>query len=399
MDFDPETTLSRAGQTVDSGPRGDGTSSHSPASHSIEPAGRTNGTSSPRPSSSPRTTLEQTLADLDGGAGAVACSTGRSAMAAVTHLLDADAHLICGRECSADTAQFFSHLDERGTLSVSYRDPSNLQALTTALRPTTAALWVETPSNLRLRIADLDALSEFADANDLLLIVDNTVLSPVAQRPLDLGADLVVYSSIQRLNGHSDVTGGAVVAHSTARAEALDSIADAYGLYASPADSKLILRGTKTLSVRVQQHEKNARSVVYELDAHPAVNRVFYPGLRTHPGHKAARRQQDGYGSLVSIAVDETVNINALFRAFNVFSVGQARGSVESTIEHPASMSRASSPHAPHEGATIPPNLVRLSVGIESTDDLLHDLERALDTARAPETEPAHTPQPVQTRT
>ncbi len=301
------------------------------------------------------------------------------------HLLNADAHLICDREYSPNTGHLVSPLDERDRPSVSYVDVSDLEALTDAVRPNTAALWVETPSTPRLRIADLEALAQFADAQDLLLIVDNTVLSPILQRPLEYGADLVVYSSIHRLDGHADVTGGAVVAKTEALAHALETAAARHSLHASPADARLILRGTKTLSVRVQQHENNARSVAYALDEHPAVDQVFYPGLRDHPDHETARRQQDGYGGLVSFVVDEEkINLDSLLRTTDVFSVDETQGGVESTIAHPASMSRSSLPSDEQGATSLPHNLVRLSVGIESTDDLLQDLEQALDAAQTP---------------
>jgi cystathionine gamma-synthase len=288
--------------------------------------------------------------------------------------------------CSPGTAQLFSHLDARGALSVSYEDVSDLEALTDAVRPTTAALWVETPSNPQLRIADLEALSQFADAHDLLLIVDNTVLSPILQRPIEYGADLVVYSSIHRLDGHGDVTGGAVVAKTEALAQTLETAAVRHSLQASPDDCRLILRGTKTLSVRVQQQENNARSVAYALDEHPAVERVFYPGLRTHSEHTTARRQQDGYGGLLSIEVDESVDVHTVLQATDVFSVDETRGGVESTIAHPASMSQGSFSQKQREAGGISERLVRLSVGIESTDDLLQDLEQALAAAQTDST-------------
>lgn len=375
MDFDPETTLSRAGQSC----RGDSAPAHPPASHRLDASAPESDASS---HSSPQDTLEETLAELDGGAGATACATGLSAVSAVTHLLDADAHLIRTRECSSDTAHFLSCLDEQSKLSVSSHSVSDPEALTDAVRPSTAALWVETPSSAQLRVADLEALSDFADAHDLLLVVDNTVLSPVVQRPIEHGADLVVYSSIQGLNGHSDVTGGAVVARTARLANELARVAETYGLNASASDSQLILRGVKTLSVRMEQSEKNTRSIVHVLDEHPAVERVLYPGLRTHPGHDTARRQQDAYGSVVSFVVDETeVDVDRLLRAPDVFSHDDSLGGVGSKIGRPASTHR-DPVGAEHEDASSPPcSLLRLSIGIESTDDLIHDLEQALEGA------------------
>ena len=226
-------------------------------------------------------------------------------------------------------------------------------------------------------------LSEFADAHDLLLIVDNTFLSPLLQRPLDYGADLVVYSTTKYLNGHSDVVGGAIIARTEALAEKLDFTANAHGTVAAPFDSWLVLRGVKTLPVRLRQHETNARALAHFLNEHPAVKRVCYPGLRDHPGHEIARKQQNGYGGMVSFFVHEKrVNVNEVLRSTEVFALAESLGGVESLIEHPATMSHTSMAPEQREDAGITDNLIRLSVGIESTDDLRADLDQALDTAR-----------------
>jgi cystathionine gamma-synthase len=336
------------------------------------------------------------LADLDGGAGAVACSTGRAAVSTVLSLFDAGAHLVCARECPVGTERLLARLADPGALSVSYADPSAPEALAEAVRPETRALWVQTPSTPLLHVADLDALAAFADAHDLLLIVDNTVLSPMLQRPIEHGADLVVYSSTTYLNGHADVEGGAVIARSAALAEALDEAAEAHGTGAVPFDSWLVLRGAKTLPVRMQRHETNARSIAYVLYEHPAVERVYYPGLRDHPGHEIARRQQDGYGGIVSFVVDEEqVDAAEVLRSTEVFAPAESLGGIESRIEHPATMSHASMSPEQRAEAGIPDGLLRLSVGIESTDDLADDLEQALDAARASTAEPVPQREPM----
>ena len=383
MDLDPETTLTLAGQTVDDSFNSVVPPLYQSAIFQFDDVGETKGFDYTRSGNPTRASLEETLADLDGGAGAVACATGMAAVSTVTSLFDADAHLICAHDCYGGTERLFSHLTDQGKLSVSYEDLSDREALANAVRPETEALWVETPSNPLLRIVDLEALSEFADAHDLLLIVDNTFLSPLLQRPIDYGADLVVYSTTKYLNGHSDVVGGAIIARTEALADELDFTANAHGTVSAPFDSWLVLRGAKTLPVRLRQHETNARAIAHFLDDHPAVKRVCYPGLRDHPGHDIARRQQNGYGGMVSFFVDEAqADVKELLRSTEVFALAESLGGVESLIEHPATMSHASMAPEQREEAGITDGLIRLSVGIESTDDLRTDLDQALTAAR-----------------
>ncbi len=364
MELDPETTLSHAGRDLDAcfaavpppPTRGDGMST---ADASDAPA---------------REALETTLAHLDGGAGAVACSSGRNAVETVTHLLGDDAHLLCARDLRPETADRFAALEQQDALSVSYEDPSDREALTNAVQPNTEALWVETPSGALLQVVDLETLAAFADANDLLLIVDNTVLSPLLQRPIEHGADLVVYGSTTHLSGHADVEAGAVVARTETLAADLAHAARAHQTGASAFDSWLVLRGAKTLSTRLQKHETNARSIAYDLNEHPAVDRVFYPGLRDHPRHDTARAQQDGYGPLISFVVSDEVDADALVAATEIFSNTEHVGGIESRI------TTADTP-------TGDETVVRLSIGTEATTDLEDDLAQALDTAQVTEQE------------
>ncbi len=396
MDFDPATELTLAGQDLDTSYNSIAPPLYQSANFRFEDVGETKGFDYSRSGNPTRGSLEDILADLDGGAGAVATSTGMSAVATVTHLFDTDAHILCAHDCYGGTERLFSYLADQGKLSVSYRDLSDPEALADAVRPTTEALWVETPSNPLLRIVDLEALAQFADAHDLLLVVDNTFLSPALQRPLEYGADLVVYSTTKYLNGHSDVVGGAIVARTEALAEDLDFVANAHGTVAAPFDSWLVLRGAKTLPVRMRQHETNARAVAHALDEHPAVARVWYPGLRDHPGHETARKQQDGYGGMVSFVVADDVEVETLLRSTEVFALAESLGGVESLIEHPTTMSHASMAPEQREAAGITDDLVRLSVGIESTDDLLQDLDRALEAARTAPSPPEPEAVPVQ---
>lgn len=372
MELDPETTLSHAGRSL--GECLDHTvPSRPPSPDDVSDDG---------PSSS-RRALEDTLSCLDDGADAVACPSGRAAVQTAAGLLDADAHVLCAQDCGPTTA---SALDESSRLSVSYEDVSDREALTDAVQPNTAALWIESPSHAQVRVYDLETLAAFADANDLLLIVDNTALSPVLQRPIEHGADLVVYTSTHPLTGQSDVDGGAVVARTEAQAATLRTVARTQDTTASAFDSWLTLRDIKTLPARIQQHETNARSLAYDLNEHPAVEQVFYPGLRNHPDHATAREQQDGYGHLVSIVVDpEQVDVPRFLAATELFTVQDGPGGVSSRV------------HRPDDSNA----LLRLSIGTESTTDLETDLAQAFAAARiddADPTEPIREPVPVTNR-
>lgn len=397
--MDPETRLTRAGQDIDDSSGGAVPSLPQSVLSEFDGVDTSSGVADARSGAPVRRSLENTLADLDGGAGAVACATGMAAVSTVTSLFDAGAHLLCTRACSANTKRLFSHLAEQGKLSVSYEDLSDREALLDAVRPNTEALWVETPSNPLLRIFDLKALSDFADAHDLRLIVDNTLLSPLLQRPLDYGADLVVYSTMTHLTGHSDAVGGVVVAGSERVSDELNFLATTHGTVYPAVASRVALRGSKTLSVRGQQHETNARAIAYLLHEHPAVERVHYPGLRHHPNHKRARQQQEGYGRVVSFLVDEDrVDAEDLLRATEVFTPAESLGGMASIIEHPATMSHDSKSQKQREEAGITNNLLRLTIGIESTDDLKGDLEQALEAAQTTSSTPVHRQEPMSVR-
>jgi len=375
MELDPETTLSHAGRSL--GECLNHTVPSRPPSPGDDPD---NG-----PSSS-RRALEDTLSCLDNGADAVACASGEDTVRTVAGRFDADAHVICAQDCGPTTTSVLSDLDAEGRLSVSYENASDREALTDAVRPGTEALWIESPSHSRLRVYDLETIAAFADANDLLLIVDNTALSPFLQRPITHGADLVVYTSTHHLTGQSDVDSGAVVARTDAQAAALRDAAHAYDTTASPFDCWLTLRDIKTLPARIQQHETNARSLAYDLNEHPAVEQVFYPGLRTHPDHATARAQQDGYGHLVSLVLDpEQVDPNRFLAATELFTVQEGPGGVSSRVHRPDD-----------EDA-----LLRLSIGTESTTDLEADLAQAFEAARIDDTQSttsAHEPVPITNR-
>jgi cystathionine gamma-synthase len=266
------------------------------------------------------------------------------------------------------------------------QDPANLSA---ALRPNTKGVWIETPSNPLLNVLDIKALSGIARNHGALSIVDNTFLSPVNQRPFELGADIIVHSTTKYLNGHSDVVGGAVVAREQSLADRLQFLCNALGQGASPFDCWLVLRGIKTLVPRMKLHESNAERVATFLLGHAGVRRVYYPGLDSHPHHELARRQQCGFGGMVSFDVEGGLaEVHHVLRSVRVFALAESLGGVESLIDHPESMTHASMDPALRAEAGITENLIRLSVGLEDVNDLIEDLAAALDFAALHRTEP-----------
>lgn len=330
-----------------------------------------------------RSALEEILADLEGGAGAVAVGTGMAAITTVLGLLDAGAHVICSHDCYGGTARLLRVLEEQGKLEVSFADLTDPGRLTDSVRPTTRMLWIETPSNPLLRITDLAYASAFAASAGLLCVVDNTFLSPLFQRPLDFGADLVVHSTTKYLNGHSDVIGGAVISRTTELHERIAFLSNTLGTAAAPFDSWLVLRGIKTLPLRARRHEENALAVACWLHEHPDVRRVWYPGLPSHEGHELACRQQRGFGGVVSFELNGTVEqVHRVIGSTSVFALAESLGGVESLIEQPATMSHAAMGPELRALAGIGDNVIRLSVGIEDVNDLIDDLDRAIALGR-----------------
>ena len=376
----PRTRLALAGQQTDSAYNSIVPPLYQSAIFRFEDLGLTKGFDYTRSGNPTRKALEDILADLEGGAGAVALTSGMAAVSTVLALFDADAHFLCSHDCYGGTERLFCHLRDQGKLDVSFVDLTDPETLRAVIRPETRAIWVETPSNPLLRIVDLEAVAAVARERGLTLIVDNTFLSPLLQQPLALGADYVVYSTTKYINGHSDVVGGAVVARTEALNERLQFAANAHGTIAQPFDCWLVLRGLKTLPLRMKQHEENAHAVARFLAQHPKIDEVFYPGLPEHEGHAVAARQQLGFGGMVSFRVRGGQDVvDHLLRSTQVFSLAESLGGVESLIEHPATMSHASMRPEQRAAAGITDAVVRLSVGIESIDDLLADLAQALD--------------------
>jgi cystathionine gamma-synthase len=345
----------------------------------FEEIGKTKGFDYSRTSNPTRKALEENLASLEGGLSAVAVATGMAAITTALHLFKSGDHIICTHDCYGGTERILRTYQQQFGLQITYVNLGRLPDLVDAIQPNTKAVWIETPSNPLLNIVDIRAVSEVAQEHGALSIVDNTFLSPYNQRPFELGADIIVHSTTKYLNGHSDVVGGAVVVNRPALVERIHFLANALGQGASPFDCWLVLRGIKTLAPRMREHERNARAVAEFLDRHPHAGRVYYPGLKSHPQHELAVRQQYGFGGMVSFEVSGGLTeVNHVLRSTRIFALAESLGGVESLIEHPATMSHASMRPELREKAGINERVIRLSVGIEHIDDLLEDLDQAL---------------------
>jgi cystathionine gamma-synthase len=330
-----------------------------------------------------RDALAGALAELEGGAGAVVTASGMAAVNLVTQLLRPEQLAVVPHDCYGGTYRLFNALAERGSLRVRFVDFQQAEQLSAALRDGPAMVWVETPSNPLLRLVDIAGVAARAKQAGALVVADNTFLSPVWQRPLEHGADLVVHSTTKYLNGHSDVVGGAVVARHSEDRERLAWWANCTGVTGAPFDSFLTLRGLRTLHARMRSHGENAERVARMLAGHPAVKRVYYPGLESHPGYEIARRQQACGGAMVSFELAGGLDaVRAMLSALRLFSLAESLGGVESLVAHPASMTHAAMDAEARQRAGISDSLLRLSIGIEDGDDLVDDLEQGLTVAQ-----------------
>jgi cystathionine beta-lyase/cystathionine gamma-synthase len=329
-----------------------------------------------------RKALEGCIAALEGGSHGLAFSSGLGASTTLLHMLSAGDHVICGDDVYGGTFRLFDKVMRPFGIDASFVDMTDAKTLENALRPTTRMLWLETPSNPLLKVFDLAALSAIGRRAGLVVVVDNTFATPVLQRPLALGATAVVHSTTKYMNGHSDVVGGAIVTSDAALAERLRFLQNAVGAVPGPFDCYLVLRGLKTLPVRMRQHVASARSLAERLSRHRAVRRVNYPGLPSHPGHALASRQMKGPGGMISFEIDGGfAQADAFLRKLAIFACAESLGGVESLAEHPASMTHASIPQELRAVIGISDGLVRLSVGLEDEQDLWADLESALEAA------------------
>ena len=329
-----------------------------------------------------RDTLAGALAELEGGAGGVVTASGMAAITLLTAQLKADEWLIAPHDCYGGSYRLFKAQAARGQYNVEFVDFGDKAALAAALSRKPKLVWIETPSNPLLRITDIAATARLAHAAGALVVVDNTFLSPALQQPISLGADIVVHSTTKYLNGHSDVVGGAVIWKDAAVGEQLAWWCNCLGLAGAPFDSYLTLRGLRTLGPRLAAHQANAAAVAEALVAHPAVEKVYFPGLSTHPGHTLARKQQRGFGAMLSFELaGGQPAVEAFVDGLHYFTLAESLGGVESLVAHPASMTHASMDAAARQRAGIVDGLLRLSVGIEAAEDLLADLESALERA------------------
>jgi cystathionine gamma-synthase len=331
-----------------------------------------------------RDALAEALAELEGGEGAVVTASGMAAITLVAHLCRAGELVLAPFDCYGGTFRLFSALARHGMLEVEFIDPTDLGVLERALARKPRLVWLETPSNPLLRITDLKRASALGNAAGALVAVDNTFLSPVWQQPIALGADLVVHSTTKYLNGHSDVVGGAVVAKTQALHEELVWWANCLGVTGAPFDSFLTLRGLRTLHSRLAAHAANAEAIAALLAGHPAVRRVYYPGLASHPGHALAAAQQRSPGAMLSFELASGLaGAKALIEGLSCFSLAESLGGVESLIAHPATMTHAAMEEGARLRAGITDDLLRLSIGIEATADLVADLGAGLNRALA----------------
>jgi cystathionine gamma-synthase len=329
-----------------------------------------------------RDLLGAAINDLEGGAGAVITGSGMGAITLVGHLLPVGARIVAPHDCYGGSFRLFSAWQRRGELKVDFIDFGAPGAIEAALATPAQLVWIETPSNPLLRITDIEAVAKLAHARGALVVVDNTFLSPGLQRPLALGADIVVHSTTKYINGHSDVVGGAVVGATPKLAQDLAWWANALGITGSAFDSFLTLRGLRTLHARLAVHERNSNALAPWLAARAGVQRVWYPGLPTHPGHDVARRQQSGFGAIVTLELAGGIPaVRAFVEGLELFSLAESLGGVESLVAHPATMTHAAMEPAARAAAGLTDGLLRLSVGIEAIEDLQRDLAAGLERA------------------
>lgn len=336
-----------------------------------------------------RDALGEALASLEGGAGTVVTCSGMAAITLVCQLLEPGDLLVAPYDCYGGTHRLLSSLAQRGHFRVLFADPTDARALDAAFAASPAMVLVETPSNPLLRITDIAAVAERCRLAGALLVADNTFLSPGWQRPIALGADIVLHSTTKYLNGHSDVVGGAVIGRTRELHERLDWWANCMGLTGAPFDSFLTLRGIRSLHARLRVHAENAARLVEVLAAHPVVEALHYPGLPGHPGHEIAARQQSGFGAMLSFELaDGERAVEAFLAGLEHFFLAESLGGVESLVAHPASMTHAAMAPEARQAAGIGDSLLRLSVGIEDAGDLAADLHAALERAALAITQP-----------
>ena len=332
-----------------------------------------------RVSNPTRARLEENLASLEGGVAARVFASGMAAINAVVTLLKSGDHVVCGDDLYGGTPRLFNSVMANFGLEFSYVDTSDAVNVERAIRKNTRMVHIETPTNPMMRLSDLAAISAICRRKKVLLVVDNTFMSPYFQQPLALGADMVVHSTTKFLNGHSDGLGGVVVCAQQEHADQLAFLQKAAGAILSPFECFLVLRGVKTLAARMEIHDRSGRIVADFLSKHKKVKRVFYPGLPDHPQHQLAKRQMTGFGSMITFETGSLKNANKMLKKCRICSLGESLGGVETLISHPATMTHAALGVKGRKAIGITDGLVRISVGIEDVDDILDDLDQALN--------------------
>lgn len=328
-----------------------------------------------------RHAFERAIADLEDGSAGYAFGSGLAAMCAILDLLPAGAHMVASDDLYGGSYRLFERVRKPSSgLTVSYVDMSDLNNVKKAITPETKMLWIETPTNPLLKLADIEALAKIAKEHKLLSVVDNTFATPWIQKPINMGVDLVVHSATKYIGGHSDVIGGVVVVNDNKDiSDRLKFIQNATGGILGPFDSFLALRGVKTLDVRMERHCKSAQKIAEWLEKHPKVEKTYYPGLKSHPQHELAKKQMAGFGGMITAILKGDLEASRrMLSACKVFTLAESLGGVESLIEHPAIMTHGSVPKEQRAALGISDSLIRLSVGIEGVDDLIADLDEAL---------------------
>ncbi|WP_142685353.1 trans-sulfuration enzyme family protein [Chitinophaga polysaccharea] len=333
-----------------------------------------------------RETAEKIIAKLEGGATASAFASGLAAIDAVIKLLKSGDEIVAVDDIYGGAFRLFNKVYEKFGIKVNYVDTSDTQAVFNAITPATRLIWLETPTNPTLKISDIAAIGRIAKAHNCLFCVDNTFASPVLQKPLQLGADLVIHSATKYLGGHSDLIAGVVVSKTLQLGEEIKFYQNACGAILSPFDSFLLIRGIETLHLRIKQHCINAQALAEYLEKHPAVDKVFYPGLPSHPGHELAKQQSKGFGGIISFTLkDDTAEAATAFvTSTHYFKLAESLGGIKSLLCHPAAMTHKSIPAEKRRAAGVSDSLIRLSVGLEETADLLADLEQAFTKLPSP---------------
>ncbi|MDO8578664.1 MAG: PLP-dependent aspartate aminotransferase family protein, partial [Dehalococcoidales bacterium] len=345
----------------------------------FEDVGKTRGFDYSRTANPTRKVLQDTIAQLEGGKAGFAFATGMAAEATVLHLLKAGDHIISGDDVYGGTYRLLQNVMTDFGIEVTFLRLNDRKKIEAAVKKNTKMIWFETPSNPLLNIVDLEMIADIAKKHKLLSVIDNTFATPFFLKPIEFGIDLVVHSTTKYLNGHCDVVGGAVVTTTDELSERMQFLLNALGTCAAPFDCWLVLRGIETLACRMRQHEANAKAVADYLNGHRAVKKVFYPGLKTHPGHIVAKRQMKGFGGMVSFEINGGMAaVTRFLKRIKVFSLAESLGGVASLAEHPGTMSHASMAPDHRKKVGINENLIRLSIGLENVDDLIEDLEQAL---------------------